>query len=108
MKGHLPPGIAMVNSEDLKEWQMDIQVLDNNPLYENETYRLKFTFSDKYPIGTQILNTPGVDDQQSPNILPSQNLPRSSSSIAMNRVTHPVRSRSILTYTAMGSSVSIF
>jgi len=30
---------------------MDIKVLDDNPLYKDETYRLKFTFSSKYPIG---------------------------------------------------------
>ncbi|CBF86798.1 ubiquitin-conjugating enzyme E2 [Aspergillus nidulans FGSC A4] len=29
---------------------MDIQVLDDNPLYRGETYRLRFTFSSKYPI----------------------------------------------------------
>lgn len=31
---------------------MDIEVLDANPLYMNETYRLKFRFSNNYPIGT--------------------------------------------------------
>jgi hypothetical protein len=30
---------------------MDIKVLDANPLYLNETYRLKFKFSNSYPIG---------------------------------------------------------
>jgi hypothetical protein len=30
---------------------MDIKVLDANPLYMNETYRLKFKFSNSYPIG---------------------------------------------------------
>lgn len=30
---------------------MDIKILDNNPLYLDQTYRLKFTFSKKYPIG---------------------------------------------------------
>jgi len=30
---------------------MDIKVLDDNPLYKDQTYRLKFTFSAKYPIG---------------------------------------------------------
>lgn len=30
---------------------MDIKVLDDNPLYKDQTYRLKFTFSSKYPIG---------------------------------------------------------
>ncbi|KKZ60079.1 ubiquitin-conjugating enzyme E2 W [[Emmonsia] crescens] len=41
----------MVKAENLEEWQMDICVLDDlNPLYLNETYRLKFTFSKNYPI----------------------------------------------------------
>lgn len=31
----------------------DIQVLDQNPLYMGETYRLKFKFSAAYPIGMQ-------------------------------------------------------
>lgn len=30
---------------------MDIKILDDNPLYLDQTYRLKFTFSNKYPIG---------------------------------------------------------
>lgn len=30
---------------------MDIQVLDDNPLYQNQTYRLKFRFGSTYPIG---------------------------------------------------------
>ncbi|KAL5341135.1 ubiquitin-conjugating enzyme/RWD-like protein [Aspergillus crustosus] len=47
---HLPPGISIVKAENLEEWQMDIKVLDDNPLYQNETYRLKFTFGSKYPI----------------------------------------------------------
>jgi ubiquitin-protein ligase len=49
--GHLPPGIALVKAEDFQEWLMDIEVLDANPLYMNETYRLKFRFSNNYPIG---------------------------------------------------------
>jgi ubiquitin-conjugating enzyme E2 W len=51
MQEHLPPGIAIVKCENLEEWQMDIKILDENPLYLNQTYRLKFTFSKKYPIG---------------------------------------------------------
>ncbi|KAI9375482.1 ubiquitin-conjugating enzyme/RWD-like protein [Aspergillus egyptiacus] len=50
MHDHLPPGISIVKSENLEEWHMDIKVLDDNPLYRNETYRLKFTFNNKYPI----------------------------------------------------------
>lgn len=30
---------------------MDIKVLDDNPLYKGHTFRLKFTLSNKYPIG---------------------------------------------------------
>ncbi|KAK3906668.1 putative ubiquitin-conjugating enzyme E2 W [Staphylotrichum tortipilum] len=46
----LPPGIMLVSAEDLEEWLLDIKVLDSNPLYLNETYRLKFRFSSTYPI----------------------------------------------------------
>ena len=51
MKDHTPPGITIVKSDSLEEWQMDIKVLDDNPLYKDQTYRLKFTFNNKYPIG---------------------------------------------------------
>jgi len=30
---------------------LDIKVLDENPLYKGQTYRLKFKFSPSYPIG---------------------------------------------------------
>jgi len=48
--GTLPPGIGLVSAEGFEEWYMDIKVLDANPLYMNETYRLKFKFSASYPI----------------------------------------------------------
>jgi len=47
---HIAPGIALVSAVDLQEWDMDIQVLDDNPLYKGQTYRLKFKFSNAYPI----------------------------------------------------------
>ncbi|RDW78990.1 uncharacterized protein DSM5745_05842 [Aspergillus mulundensis] len=50
IKEQLPPGITLHKADDLQQWEMDIQVLDNNPLYLGETYRLRFTFSSKYPI----------------------------------------------------------
>ncbi|KAL1972807.1 hypothetical protein VTN31DRAFT_6349 [Thermomyces dupontii] len=50
MQSSLPPGISIVKTDNFEEWLMDIRVLDYNPLYANETYRLKFTFSSKYPI----------------------------------------------------------
>ncbi|KAK8083778.1 ubiquitin-conjugating enzyme [Apiospora saccharicola] len=47
----LPPGITLVKADDLQEWLLDIQVLDQNPIYAGETYRLKFRFGKQYPIG---------------------------------------------------------
>ncbi|KAK8095740.1 ubiquitin-conjugating enzyme protein [Apiospora kogelbergensis] len=46
----LPPGITLVKADDLQEWLLDIQVLDQNPIYAGETYRLKFRFGKQYPI----------------------------------------------------------
>ncbi|KAK0734114.1 small conjugating protein ligase-like protein [Lasiosphaeria miniovina] len=46
----LPPGIELVSAEDFEEWLLDIRVLDDNPLYLGEIYRLKFKFGPSYPI----------------------------------------------------------
>ena len=50
--GQLPPGITLVSADNFEEWLMDIRVMDDNPLYKDETYTLKFMFSKSYPIGT--------------------------------------------------------
>lgn len=50
MHDHLPPGVEMVKADEFTEWLMDIKVLDDNPLYRNEVYRLKFRFPNSYPI----------------------------------------------------------
>lgn len=50
-KHGLPPGIELVSGDDIKEWKFDIRVLDSNPLYNDQTFRLKFVFGDSYPIG---------------------------------------------------------
>ncbi|RYC65645.1 hypothetical protein CHU98_g580 [Xylaria longipes] len=47
---NLPPGITLVSADNLEEWFLDIKVLDQNPLYAGQTYRLKFKFSNSYPI----------------------------------------------------------
>lgn len=47
----LPPGIELVDGDNLKLWFLDIRVLDKNPLYEGHIYRLKFCFPEAYPIG---------------------------------------------------------
>lgn len=51
MHQSLPPGISLVTADGFKEWHMDIRVLDANPLYLNQIYRLRFRFSNNYPIG---------------------------------------------------------
>ncbi|CAD6564353.1 MAG: hypothetical protein ASARMPREDX12_002634 [Alectoria sarmentosa] len=48
----LPPGIDFVTAPDFQQWEMDIRVLDANPLYLNQIYRLRFRFSSNYPIGS--------------------------------------------------------
>ncbi len=45
MHDRLPPGIALVQADNLETWLMDIRVLDDNPIYRGQTYRLKFVFS---------------------------------------------------------------
>ncbi|KOS38639.1 hypothetical protein ACN38_g10549 [Penicillium nordicum] len=65
MQEHVPPGITIVKCDNLEEWQMDIKILDNNPLYLDQTYRLKFTFSKKYPIEppeVQFIQCPASTD----------------------------------------------
>ena len=50
MHEKLPPGITLIKADDFQTWLMDIQVMDSNPIYQGETYRLKFSFSPQYPI----------------------------------------------------------
>lgn len=47
----LPAGISLVTADDLETWYLDIKVLDDNPLYLNQTFRLMFRFGPQYPIG---------------------------------------------------------
>jgi ubiquitin-conjugating enzyme E2 W len=49
--GGLPPGITIHKSDNFESWEMDIKVLDANPLYKNQTFRLKFVFGNRYPMG---------------------------------------------------------
>jgi ubiquitin-conjugating enzyme E2 W len=52
-KDGMPPGITLIERNDsvAGDWFVDIQVLDENPLYKDQTYRLKFHFPKMYPIG---------------------------------------------------------
>jgi ubiquitin-conjugating enzyme E2 W len=47
----LPPGITLVSADDFDEWFLDIKVLDQNPLYQDKEFRLRFKFAPQYPIG---------------------------------------------------------
>lgn len=47
---NLPPGIDLIAADNLEEWFLDIRVLDDNPIYLNQIYRLKFKFGSAYPI----------------------------------------------------------
>ncbi|KAI5283448.1 hypothetical protein KEM54_002124, partial [Ascosphaera aggregata] len=48
-----PPGISIASADDFEAWEMDIRVLDdNNLLYKDQIYRLRFKFSKNYPIAT--------------------------------------------------------
>ena len=51
LQGPLPPGITLISADNFEEWFMDVKVMDDNPLYINEVYRLKFRFGSSYPIG---------------------------------------------------------
>ncbi|MCJ1382545.1 hypothetical protein MMC17_005658 [Xylographa soralifera] len=50
IQSSLPPGIELASAPDLLEWHMDIRVLDPNPIYLNLTFRLRFRFTNNYPI----------------------------------------------------------
>lgn len=50
---------------------MDIQVLDANPLYAGETYRLKFTFSQNYPIEVRFPPAEPLHMPPAPNSITS-------------------------------------
>jgi ubiquitin-conjugating enzyme E2 W len=58
MQGQLPPGITLVKADNFENWLVDIQVLDANPIYAGETYRLKFMFSQNYPIEVRLYHPP--------------------------------------------------
>ena len=46
----LPPGITLISAPDFAEWLLDLRVLDDNPIYRGQTFRLRFRFSGNYPI----------------------------------------------------------
>lgn len=75
MHQSLPPGISLVTADGFKEWQMDIRVLDPNPLYLNQIYRLRFRFSNNYPIGILTLQISPSSTQSPTSLLPRNTLP---------------------------------
>jgi ubiquitin-conjugating enzyme E2 W len=79
----LPPGIELVSNggdgTDLSDWLLDIRVLDQNPLYQDKTFRLRFRFPKSYPIGERALSRDWP--------LPRATLPTSAANVA--RATEP-------------------
>ncbi|KAK9335091.1 ubiquitin-conjugating enzyme/RWD-like protein [Lipomyces starkeyi] len=43
-------GISVFQADDFRIWLIDIQVMDDNPLYVGKTFRLQFRFTPTYPI----------------------------------------------------------
>ncbi|KAK9242066.1 ubiquitin-conjugating enzyme/RWD-like protein [Lipomyces tetrasporus] len=43
-------GISVFQADDFRIWLIDIQVMDDNPLYAGKTFRLQFRFTPTYPI----------------------------------------------------------
>jgi len=62
----LAPGIHFVKNDSLMHWQMDIQVLDDNPIYKDKTYRLDFKFSNNYPIEAPEVTFVTAPDREIP------------------------------------------
>ncbi|KAI0482628.1 ubiquitin conjugating enzyme [Xylariaceae sp. FL0804] len=62
----LPPGITLVSAANLEEWFLDIQVLDQNPIYADKVFRLKFRFSNTYPIEPPEVTFVQLDDRPIP------------------------------------------
>ncbi|RMZ85039.1 hypothetical protein DV738_g7, partial [Chaetothyriales sp. CBS 135597] len=76
-KQKLPPGIELVKADDFHEWQMDIRVLDDNPLYKGQIFRLSFIFNNQYPIG-KLLATPEAPEVCFIHVPPSLQQPAAS------------------------------
>ncbi|KAK9468873.1 ubiquitin-conjugating enzyme/RWD-like protein [Lipomyces arxii] len=43
-------GISVFQAEDFRLWLIDIEVIDNNPIYIGKKFRLQFRFTQSYPI----------------------------------------------------------
>ena len=91
-KQKLPPGIDLVKADDFREWLVDIRVLDTNPLYMNQIYRLSFLFSDSYPIGMNSQAYKERDKRRLPNgyrWLTTRNSQKHLKSYSSNSPPHP-------------------
>ncbi|QSZ33914.1 hypothetical protein DSL72_005488 [Monilinia vaccinii-corymbosi] len=90
----LPPGIDLVSAEDFAEWLLDIRVLDHNPLYKDQTYRLKFKFPPGYPIEppevTFLHLTPKSSSTSTPTPSTSTSTSTSTSSTTPPAVSRPI------------------
>lgn len=63
-KQKLPPGIDLIRADDFREWLLDIRVLDDNPIYKDQVFRLSFIFSQQYPIGVSYPSRAAVNTHE--------------------------------------------
>ncbi|KIW56350.1 hypothetical protein, variant [Exophiala xenobiotica] len=94
-KHSLPPGIDLVKADDFREWQVDIRVLDANPLYLNQTYRLSFIFSNNYPIEAPEVAFIYVPPSPAPTTPQSTSQTQSQSQLQSTSQTQPFPGRPI-------------
>jgi hypothetical protein len=106
MHDKLPPGITLIKADNFQTWFVDIQVVDSNPLYQGETYRLKFNFSPQYPIEvctvSSFLISGATASQPDNGLTHSPHSHLKSHSLA----TTPIQSRGTRTSTPTASYVS--
>ncbi|KAL6241184.1 hypothetical protein RBB50_011863 [Rhinocladiella similis] len=93
-KQSLPPGIDLVKADDFKEWQVDIRVLDSNPLYLNQTYRLSFIFTNNYPIEPPEVTFIFVPPSSSSSATPTSNAQTQSQSPSQTQTQSQSQSQS--------------
>ena len=102
----LPPGVELVSSGEgegnISDWTFDIRVLDDNPIYKDQIYRLRFRFPKAYPIGAIATSTTPAACLQATDFV-KQNLQRS-----FSRTSKTDPSPFTPTCTPTASSVSIY
>ncbi|KAK9459151.1 ubiquitin-conjugating enzyme/RWD-like protein [Lipomyces oligophaga] len=59
-------GIKIVQSDDFKKWLIDLQVIEDNPIYNGKVFRLQFEFPSTYPIDSPTVKFIKTFDREIP------------------------------------------